>query len=229
MRRLRAAFDCCARIGRRFSSGCGDLLICINEGDATLCFLFVVARAQSAADEARNTIMFVTIARLYEDPAEAADAIDQLKKAGVPQGDISIFTGDDRVRRAATGAEIGATVGGLAGLLSGLGLVAIPGIGPVVATGWLAATAAGAAAGGLAGGAFGVLSQVGVTSEEAQEMSDCLRRGHTLVAARVANADKGRHQAILDHAAIDVQIRAGRDRQSGWRLHDFGDMALMPE
>ena len=46
---------------------------------------------------------------------------------------------------------LGAGIGGAAGLLAGLGLMAIPGIGPVVAAGWLAATAAGAAAGGTGG------------------------------------------------------------------------------
>lgn len=44
---------------------------------------------------------------------------------------------------AGTGAGIGAAVGGVGGLLTGLGIMAIPGVGPVVAAGWLAATAAG--------------------------------------------------------------------------------------
>ena len=89
--------------------------------------------------------MMVVIVRLYDDHTEAADAVTELRKAGVPERDISIITRDDRASAAATGAEIGAAVGGLTGLLTGLGLIAIPGIGPVVATGWLAATAAGAA------------------------------------------------------------------------------------
>jgi hypothetical protein len=173
--------------------------------------------------------MLVTIARAYDDPTAAANALSELRKAGVPEHDISIFARDLRVGEAATGAEIGAALGGLAGLVTGLGLIAIPGIGPVVATGWLAATAAGAVAGGMAGGAFGVLSHAGMSSEDAQDISDCLRRGHTLVAARVANADKSRHEAILDRAAIDVQNHVARYRGTGWRLHDFGDAPFMPE
>src|SRR6202035_1296475 len=105
-------------------------------------------------------------------------------------------TRDDRATGAAKGAEIGAAIGGLTGLLTGLGLIAIPGIGPAVATGWLAATAAGAAAGGLVGGALGVLSEVGISGEEAHEIAECLRRGATLVAARVPDADKSRYEAI---------------------------------
>ena len=48
-------------------------------------------------------------------------------------------------------------MGGGAGLLAGLGLLAIPGLGPVVAAGWLAAPAVGAAAGAAAGGLVGAL------------------------------------------------------------------------
>jgi hypothetical protein len=51
---------------------------------------------------------------------------------------------DDRAEGAGKGAGIGAGLGGAAGLLAGLGLLAIPGLGPVVAAGWLAATAVGA-------------------------------------------------------------------------------------
>src|ERR1700692_1891507 len=121
--------------------------------------------------------MMVVIVRLYDDHTEAADAVTELRKAGVPERDISIITRDDRASAAATGAEIGAAVGGLTGLLTGLGLIAIPGIGPVVATGWLAATAAGAAAGGLAGGALGVLSGGGGSGEGAHEEGEGPRGG----------------------------------------------------
>ena len=120
--------------------------------------------------------MLVAIIRVYDHHTDAADAVQELRKAGVPEHDISVLTRDDRVTGAAKGAEIGAALGGLAGLLTGLGLVAIPGIGPVMATGWLAATAAGAAAGGLAGGAIGVVSQAGVSGEEAHTIAECLRR-----------------------------------------------------
>ncbi len=173
--------------------------------------------------------MIITIVRLYDDHGEAANVVRELRNAGVPEHDISILTRDDRVGAAATGAEIGAAVGGLAGLLTGLGLIAIPGIGPVVATGWLAATAAGAAAGGLAGGALGVLSQAGVSGEEAHEIAECLRRGATVVAARVTDTEKSRYEAILDRGAIDVRIRVAAYREAGWRSHDPDAAPYTPE
>ena len=55
---------------------------------------------------------------------------------------------------------------GTAGLLAGLGLMAIPGVGPIVAAGWLVAALTGAAAGGATGGIIGALSQQAGLSEE---------------------------------------------------------------
>jgi len=164
--------------------------------------------------------MIVAILRLYDEHTRAADVVAALRKAGLAEQDITILTRDDRVTGAARGAEIGAAVGGLAGLLTGLGLIAIPGIGPAVATGWLAATAAGAAAGGLAGGALGVIAQVGVSGEEAHEIAECLRRGATLVAARVPEEERARFEAILAPGAIDLDVRIAAYRQAGWRAFD---------
>jgi hypothetical protein len=177
----------------------------------------------------RNTTMLVAIVRVYEHHTDAADAVQELRKAGVPEYDISVITRDDRVAGAARGAEIGAAVGALAGLMTGLGLVAIPGIGPVVATGWLAATAAGAAAGGLAGGALGVVAQAGVSGEEAHAIAECLRRGGTLVSAMVPDADRSRYEAILDRGAINVQVRAAVYQEAGWSSYDANAAPYTPE
>jgi hypothetical protein len=164
--------------------------------------------------------MIVTIVRLYDHHTDAADAVRALQEAGVPERDISILSRDDRIHGAATGAEIGAAVGGLAGLLTGLGLITIPGIGPVAAAGWLAATAAGAAAGGWVGGALGVLSAAGISGEEAHAIAEGLRRGATLVTARVPEADQDRCAAILDVGAVDVRLRIAVYRATGWTSHD---------
>src|ERR1700750_1962057 len=129
--------------------------------------------------------MTVTISRLYDNYADAQRAVTRLEAAGVPHSDLSIVANnsdnwygadkkvdrdrdgtDDRAEGAATGAGIGAGLGGAAGLLAGLGLLAIPGLGPVVAAGWLASTALGAVAGGATGGVVGALTQAGVSDEK---------------------------------------------------------------
>ena len=94
-----------------------------------------------------------TVCKVYDSYGQARATVDALETAGVPDSDISIVANKyvsaehadvDEVSGAAKGAGIGGAVGGGAGLLAGLGLLAIPGLGPVVAAGWLAATAAGA-------------------------------------------------------------------------------------
>src|ERR1700731_3727481 len=164
--------------------------------------------------------MTVTISRLYDNYADAQRAVQGLENAGVPHSDISIvannsdnwYNGDKRVDRdgdgvddraesAGKGAGIGAGIGGAAGLLAGLGLLAIPGLGPVVAAGWLASTALGALAGGTTGGVIGALSQAGVKDEDAQLYAEGLRRGGSLVSARIPDGDRSRVESILSRSA----------------------------
>jgi hypothetical protein len=116
----------------------------------------------------------------------------------------------------ATGAGIGGAMGGVAGSLAGLGLLAILGLGPVVAAGWLAATAVGAAAGAAAGGLVGALVGARVSDTDAHVYSESVRRGGTLVSARVPDGDAARIQAILDRfKPIDPAVRGAEYRKEG--------------
>ena len=193
--------------------------------------------------------MTVTISRLYDDYASASAAVAELERAGVPHDSISIvannsdnwYSGDraaapkhdrdrdgkdDRAEGAAKGAGIGATVGGVAGLLAGLGMLAIPGIGPIVAAGWLASTAAVAAAGGAAGGLIGALTQAGVDEADAHVYAEGVRRGGTLVSARVPDGDRARYEAVLDRSAVDIRTRGEAYRKSGWNRFDASSAPL---
>ena len=181
--------------------------------------------------------MTVTISRLYDSYAEAQKAVVSLETAGVPHGDISIvannsdgwFDGkkdrdrdgvDDRAEAAGTGAGIGAGVGGAAGLLAGLGLLAIPGLGPVVAAGWLAATAVGAAAGAATGGIVGALTEAGVSKEDAALYAEGVRRGGTLVSAKVNDADRARLEALMSPSSVNLNDRRAAWEKSGWSGYD---------
>jgi hypothetical protein len=188
--------------------------------------------------------MSVTISRLYDDYSAASQAVNDLEAAGLSSRDISIVASnadnwykggsstrtkrvdrdhdgkDDRAEGAEAGAGIGAVVGGAAGLLAGLGMIAIPGIGPVVAAGWLAATAAGAVAVGAAGGIIGALTQAGVSKDEAHVYAEGVRRGGTLVTARVPDGERSRYEAILDRSAVNIRERAEAYRKSGWSTFD---------
>jgi hypothetical protein len=119
----------------------------------------------------------------------------------------------------------GAALGGVGGLLAGLGLLAIPGLGPIVAAGWLAATVTGAgigAAGGAAtGGIVGALKNAGHSDEDANVYSEGVRRGGTLVSARVPDALVTEAEMVLHrYNATDATTRGSDYRASGWSRFD---------
>ena len=177
-----------------------------------------------------------TVTALFDSYQDAEEAVRELEATGVPHSDISIVAnnsdgwyeegdsseaGDD----AATGAGIGAVVGGTGGLLTGLGLMAIPGVGPVVAAGWLAATAVGAVAGAVVGGAtggiVGALTNSGVPERDAHVYAEGVRRGGTLVTARVDDDLGSQAERVLsDIGSVDVSARRRDYEQGGWSRFD---------
>jgi hypothetical protein len=171
-----------------------------------------------------------TVSRVYDTYSEARSAVTAVEAAGIPDSEVSLvankyvsdkYADVKEVSAPATGAGVGGVVGGGAGLLAGLGLLAIPGLGPVVAAGWLAATAVGAFAGAAAGGLVGALVGAGVSDTDAHVYSESVRRGGTLVSARVADSDAPRIQAILDRfKPIDPAVRGAEYRKQGWTSFD---------
>lgn len=179
-----------------------------------------------------------TVTGLFDDYTDASAAVSALESAGVASKDISIISNNADNRHAntsnaaegaGTGAGIGAAVGGAGGLLTGLGLMAIPGVGPVVAAGWLAATAAGAVAGAVAGGAtggiFGAMTNSGVSEEDAHVYAEGVRRGGSLVTAKVDEALVPEAEAILKRSSwVDPAERRASYGEHGWtRFNDTLD------
>ena len=169
----------------------------------------------------------VTISRLFDHCSDAQQAVSQLREAGVAEQNISLIANNadkwyapDYAAGAGKGAAIGAGFGGFGGLLAGLGLLAIPGIGPVVAFGWLAAAAAGAVAVGAAGSVIGMLAEAGVAVNEAEVYAESIRRGGSLVSARVTASDRDRLEAILHPSSVDIGQRRAALTASGWTRFD---------
>ena len=166
--------------------------------------------------------------RLYDTYGDAQRAVNALEAAGFTTSEIGMVsryrddeTLADTTSGAATGAAAGAVVGGGAGLLAALGVIAIPGIGPLVAAGILATTVVGAAGGGAVGGLLGALTDYGVSEEDAHLYSEAVRRGSTLVTVRTDDDRASKAEAILD-ANRPVNTRERRDayRESGWSKYD---------
>ena len=66
----------------------------------------------------------------------------------------------------------------------------------------------------------GVLTQAGVSSEDAEIYAESLRRGGALVSARVNDADKPRLQAVMDRSSVNASNRAAMYRKDGWQRFD---------
>ena len=179
---------------------------------------------------------------MFDNVRDAEAAVRDLRNAGVQDADIS-FVGRDKDEatmasneylaeghsEAAEGAGLGATsgtvVGGLTGLLVGLGILAIPGVGPVIAAGTLATalgtTALGAGIGAAAGGLLGALVGAGVPEEDAHIYAEGIRRGNALVMARVNDTMVDTTIDIMDrHNVVDIDERAQSYRDTGWSGFD---------
>src|SRR5688572_25559195 len=112
---------------------------------------------------------------------QAEDIVGRLKASGFSNRDISALMADKAGTRnfavdnqtkapegAVTGAGTGAAVGGALGWLAGIGALAIPGLGPLVAAGPIMAALSGAAVGGTVGGITGGLIGMGIPEFEAK-------------------------------------------------------------
>lgn len=131
---------------------------------------------------------------IYKSEQEAIAAVEDLKNQGYATREISIIGQDrkevDRVTEEtdtevvdgiATGALTGGALGGLTGLLAGAGALAIPGIGPLVAAGPIAAVLTGAVTGAGVGGLTGALVQIGLSKDEAEYYGNSVKEGNILV------------------------------------------------
>ena len=182
--------------------------------------------------------MTTTVSGLFDRYDDASEAVSALEDMGISSTDISIVAKDGQDDRpseageaAGAGAGVGATVGGVGGLLTGLGIMAIPGVGPVVAAGWLAATAAGAVAGAVvgaaAGGIVGAMTKEGVPEDDANIYAEGVRRGGTLVMAKVEDVMAIDAQAVIEHyKSVDVNERRATYQTEGWTQFDQNAPAL---
>jgi hypothetical protein len=176
-----------------------------------------------------------TITRLYDSYDEAAQVVRDLEAAGVPHDDISVVGSrhggapggarageEDTGAGTGIGATLGTVLGGGAGLLTAIGALAIPGVGPIVAAGWLVAALTGAGVGAAAGGLLGSLTNAGVNEADAEVYAEGVRRGGTLVTVRADEAQAVDIEQVMDALGghVDVTARRTDYQAEGWSRHD---------
>jgi hypothetical protein len=188
-----------------------------------------------------------TIAHLYTTYETATEVARALQSAGFAYDTMSVVANQGTVTEtpttvdtsvestepghaAGTGASLGTLLGGGAGLLAGIGALAIPGVGPVIAACWLVATITGAGAGAGIGGLVGALAGSGVQQEHAHVYAEGVRRGDTLVTVRVEDIKAEEAERIMQSfSPADVTAREASYRaDDGWTGFDETRGAMTP-
>jgi len=131
---------------------------------------------------------------IYTTTNQAEAAVNQLMSQGFSGDDISVLMEDSNSSRqfahekntkvpegTTTGATAGGVIGGTLGLLAGLGALAIPGVGPLIAAGPIMGTLAGMGAGGAVGGIIGALVGLGIPEYEAKRYEGRIKDGGVLL------------------------------------------------
>ena len=158
---------------------------------------------------------------IYATRLNAEDAIDTLTKSGFPISDVSVLVpetlgakdmGTQKATKAPEGATAGASsgaiVGGTLGLLVGIGALAIPGVGPLIAAGPLVASLAGIGAGGAIGGVTGALIGAGIPEYEAKRYEGRLQKGGILLSIHCDTSEE------VDQAKEILKRTGGEDVSS---------------
>jgi len=161
----------------------------------------------------KNTAVF----GIYRNQMDVEQAVDALRAEGFRSTDISVLfpenegTKDFAHKKAtkapegtAAGAGTGAVVGGALGWLAGIGALAIPGVGPLIAAGPIVAALTGVGVGGAIGGISGALIGMGIPEYEAKRYEGRVKEGGLLLSVHSDNSDWTRK-------AKDILERTGAD------------------
>src|SRR6478735_6767826 len=135
--------------------------------------------------------------------SQAERIVENLQSGGFPAAEISVLLPADEGKHdighvkaskapegATTGGAAGGVAGGVIGLLAGIGALAIPGVGPLIAAGPIVAALSGAAIGGATGGIVGGLIGLGIPEIEAKRYEEKLKAGNYLIAVHTRDSDE---------------------------------------
>ena len=146
----------------------------------------------------KNTAVF----GIYDTYPNVENGVDALKTNGFRNTDISVLfpenagtkdfaheKGTKAPEGATTGAGTGAVVGGALGWLAGIGALAIPGVGPLIAAGPIVAALAGVGVGGAVGGITGALVGMGIPEYEAKRYEGRIKSGGMLLSVHCDDSE----------------------------------------
>src|SRR6202171_679825 len=169
----------------------------------------------------KNTAVF----GIYPDRNAVEEAVEHLRSAGFRSTDVSVLFPDNKgtkdfAHEKNTKAPEGATTGGVArgvaggvlGWLTGIGALAIPGLGPLIAAGPIVAALAGAGAMGTLGGLIGGLVGLGIPEYEARRYEGRIREGGVLLSVHCDSNDwvKRAKEVLTQAGGQDIGSAGGK-------------------
>ncbi len=150
-------------------------------------------------EHSKNTAVF----GIYTSTLQAESTVSRLMAAGFPSSDISVLLPDNEGTRqfahekgtkapegTTAGATVGGVVGGTLGVLTGIGALAIPGLGPFIAAGPIMAGLAGIGAGGAVGGFIGAMIGMGIPEYEAKRYEGHVKNGGVLLSVHCDTSEE---------------------------------------
>jgi hypothetical protein len=164
---------------------------------------------------AKNTAVF----GIYSDRLAVEEALEHLRASGFRGTDVSVLFPDNQGTKdfaheknakapegVTTGAVAGGITGGVLGWLTGIGALAIPGLGPFIAAGPIVAAIAGAGAVGALGGIIGALVGMGIPEYEAKRYEGRIREGGVLMSVHCDSAEwvNRAREAMRETGAQDI-------------------------
>ncbi len=182
----------------------------------------------------KNTAAF----GIFPSRSAAEIAVDQLRAAGFSNDDVSVLMADKASSKefasekntkapegTTTGVLGGGAIGGTLGLLAGLGALAIPGVGPLIAAGPIMGALAGLGVGGAVGGLVGALVGLGIPEYEAKRYEGRVNDGGILVSVHCDSSDEvSRAKDVLKAAGGEDIASSGEKAVSSHTDHtDHGN------
>jgi hypothetical protein len=161
--------------------------------------------------------------------------VSQLKAAQFSSNDISVLFPDKETTRdfahekntkapegAITGAGAGGVIGGVFGWITGIGSLAIPGLGIFIAAGPIVAALTGLAVGAAVGGIAGALIGLGIPEIEAKRYEGKINQGNILISVHTEDSDEVSQAKDIFKAAGGQDIcstcESSADTEAGNRL-----------
>ena len=176
----------------------------------------------------------IVVFGLFKSKTDAELAIEFLEQDGFELADISVLLPHSNdlqnlteafpteIRTGATtGAEAGALVGGTLGILVGIGTLAVPGLGMLLAAGPVISALIGAGLGGLVGGLSGALVGIGVPQHIANIYELGVQKGEILVSVHAEDSAWSEMALLALDSAGAQHIAKIQGAGKNWRLAPF--------